>query len=212
MPLPDGTSTATEVSEQLNRLLVAFKPNHKPGDPLWDVMCAEYADALKRFPPMSIRAGITKMIASRKDKFWPQPAEIIDAILAAQATPKVGETAAPQGGKFLENLRKRDQQRRDDCHGIIQEFEQDQRGLYQTARAEGWELLLALAVADAADMIAKRNEARRLGHTPSNPPVTAHGVMLENVRSNGDQDWIVIRQEDIAHWRRNLGISSQVAA
>jgi len=50
---------------------------------MWDSMCAEYAQALRHFPPHSLKIAVSWMLCNRREKFWPIPAEIAEAVQEA---------------------------------------------------------------------------------------------------------------------------------
>lgn len=111
----------------------------------------------------------------------------------------------------MQELRKRDDVRRADKHNVCTAFERDQDALFRMAHGEGWASLLRATINVASTMIALRNEARRKGLEPSNPPRSHDGYDFPNIRVHEGQDYLVIRQEDIAKWRGYFEPKSEAA-
>lgn len=202
MPYPDGTASPTEIDRELNRLALVFKPNAKPSEPEWAFMIREYVTALTGQSAAVLTAGVTRMIQTRTDKFWPTPSEIIAAASNAPLPSQIGQ----QARKYSEMLQSRDAERREDASRIENKFHADNRDYFARAKAEGWAGMLETTVRAAAKIIAQRNEISRLGGEPSNPPRTHGGVEIPNIECVGGRDFIVIHQHEISRWRSFFGL------
>lgn len=163
-------------------------------------MCAEYADALHRFPPHSLRAGIGKLIAERKEKFWPTPAEISEATLKAVVV-YLPSRMESKPDDFKTRMAKEDARAMEARKAIIADFGRRNASLCRTADSEGWGGLLMRAVEKAANILEQRDTKRRKGeqiHYPCAFP-DAHEPHIISIDR---QEEISIPPKAIETWRK----------
>jgi len=193
MPYPDGSSTPTEVNEQINRLLNVFRSHVPTTDERYPGMVREYAEALTRFPPHSLKAGVSWLISHRKEKFWPTPAEISDAV--AEATDNIRLAALPAAKPdFRADLARRNEALRQRRIAIVSEFESNQARLCLQAKSEGWGGLLDTAVRAAANILAQRDMKRAEG-------IDVYPCEFPNIATIHGVEQIAIDQSEINRWR-----------
>lgn len=194
MPYPDGSSTLADVNEQINRLLNVFKSHVPTTDERYAGMVREYADALTRFPPHSLKAGVSWLIANRKEKFWPTPAEIANAV--SEATDHIRlSAAAPAKLDFRAELAQRNENLRQRRREIIDAFERNQIKLFAMAETEGWAGLLRSALQSAAGILAQRDMKRVEGIDVVYPCEYPNIAIVRGIEQ------VAINQAEIDRWR-----------
>lgn len=205
MPLPDGTGTALEVGQQLDRLFTLFRPPFRPDDERWASLFREYVSVLQRFPLRSLKLGIDRLVATRKERSAPAPAEIIDAMqdaVAIEQTRGRSEGLRPLGKPDFTEQDNRLRALRID---LAEEFRRNNQSLYEQSKCEGWEALLETAVRAAANILAQRQEKRRRGEEvlPCSFP---------NIEEIGGREMITIDFREINKWRGYYGLSPEERA
>lgn len=194
-----GSLTAVQINDQLNRLLTVFRSNVPKDDERYAVMVREYCLALNGLSAEALSRGVTWLMSNRKERYWPLPAEIIEA--AGKVQLGIEEQPGQPRESFMDKLRKRDAQRIADARTIQTDFEMSNRDLYEEARAGGWIGLLNTCVSTASRMVALRNESRSLGKFCPTVPMTDGGAVLENIVCHDGPDYIQISPQEFAKWR-----------
>lgn len=194
MPLPDGTGSAIEVGEQLDRLFLIFRPPFRLDDERWGSLFREYVLVCQKYPMKSIKHGVDYLLTNRKEKSLPTPAEITQAIGDAVDAERAA-FAPPPKLDFRAELAQRNENLRQRRREIIDTFERNQIRLCAQAKTEGWDGLLHAAVRSAANILAQRDMKRVEGIDVIYP------CDFPNIANVQGIEQVAIDQTEIARWR-----------